>query len=79
MLVKIRDEDWFKQVWDDKRRQNMKLQCYNHIHESFGVEPYNYQKHGAKIRSSSRKLNIETGTSIRAVVRSIYNRKWSRV
>ena len=58
----------FRTQWDEERQLNRKLGFYNSIKSSFGCEkylslylPYNQSKRLAQIRTSSHRLNIETG------------------
>ena len=66
-LVRSRLRDWFQQKWEKARFENKKLAFYNEIKNSFGLEPYislpNHKKTRCTtwLRTSSHKLNIETG------------------
>ena len=66
-LVRSRMRDWFQQKWEKARLDNKKLEFYNKIKSSFGLEPYislpNHKKTRCItwLRTSSHKLNIETG------------------
>ena len=66
-LVRSRLRDWFQQNWERARLENKKLAFYNEIKSSFGLEPHlslpNHNKTRCTtwLRSSSHKLNIETG------------------
>ena len=58
----------FRTQWDEERQLNRKLGFYNSIKSSFGCEkylslylPYKQSKRLAQIRTSSHRLNIETG------------------
>ena len=58
----------FEEIWDVERMTNSKLEFYNTIKESFGVEVYLEtgmdlmdQKRLAQFRMSTHKYNIETG------------------
>ncbi len=67
LLVKSKVEDWFKNIWDQARKANSKLKFYNQVKIYFGFEPYlrltNHKKvkHTTWLRTSSHRLNIETG------------------
>ena len=66
-LVRSRLRDWFQLKWEKARLENKKLAFYNEIKSSFGLEPYislpNHKKTRCTtwLRTSSHKLNIETG------------------
>ena len=66
-LVRSRLRDWFQQKWEKARLENKKLAFYNEIKSSFRLEPYislpNHKKtrYTTWLRTSSHKLNIETG------------------
>ena len=59
----------FRDCWDRERKQNKKLSFYNSIKDTFEIENYlqnvdlkhRQMKCVAQIRSSSHRLNIETG------------------
>ena len=59
----------FRDCWDRERKQNKKLSFYNSIKDNFEIENYlqnvdlkhRQMKCMAQIRSSSHRLNIETG------------------
>ena len=66
-LIKSRVEDWFKEKWDEARKSSSKLAFYNSIKDELHLEPYvklkNHKrvKSIAWIRTSSHRLNVETG------------------
>jgi hypothetical protein len=67
LLVRKRMEEWFRNIWDKARTAYSKLTFYNQIKVNFAKEPYiqlsNHKKAKciAWLRSSSHRLNIETG------------------
>ena len=59
---------WFQEVWNLDRSQNRKLEFYNRIKHDFCEEKYlnlnlkpSISKAISQLRSSSHKLNVETG------------------
>jgi hypothetical protein len=60
-------EEWFRNTWDKARTAYSKLTFYNQIKVNFAEEPYiqlsNHKKAKciAWLRSSSHRLNVETG------------------
>jgi hypothetical protein len=60
-------EEWFRKIWDKARTACRKLTFSNQIKVSFAKEPYiqlsNHKKAKciAWLRSSSHRLNVETG------------------
>ena len=66
-LIRMRAEEWFKDVWNQARESSHKLVFYNSIKKELGFEPYlHLEKHKkikfiAWLRTSSHLLNIETG------------------
>ena len=66
-LIRMRAEEWFKDVWNQARESSHKLVFYNSIKKELGLEPYlHLEKHKkikfiAWLRTSSHLLNIETG------------------
>ncbi|XP_063688379.1 uncharacterized protein LOC134821607 [Bolinopsis microptera] len=66
-LVRSRMRNWFQEKWEKARLENKKLTFYNEVKSSFGLEPYlslpNHKKTRCTtwLRTSSHKLNIETG------------------
>ena len=79
LLVKNRLEDWFKTTWDRARLKYSKLSFYNQIKSNFAPEPFlqlNSHKKAkciAWLRSSSHRLNVETGR-YGSKIRSVHHR-----
>ena len=67
LLIKNRIEGWFKSQWNRARPAYSKLSFYNLVKENFGPEPFlqlrNHKRAKciAWLRTSSHKLNVETG------------------
>ena len=66
-LCKTNAEKWFNIVWSSECNENRKLKFYNQIKNNIGLEPYvancrhDITKAIARLRTSSHKLNVETG------------------
>ena len=67
LLCQANAKDWFNEVWSKECQQNRKLRFYNDIKDVIRLEPYltdcshKSAKLVARIRSSSHRLNIESG------------------
>ena len=66
LLVRMRMEEWFRNIWDKARTAYSKLTFYNQVKVIFAKEPCiqlsNHKKAKciAWLRSSSHRLNVET-------------------
>ena len=79
LLVKNRLEDWFEITWDRARLIYSKISFYNQIKSNFALEPFlqlsshKKAKCIAWLRSSSHRLNVETGR-YGSKIRSVHHR-----
>jgi hypothetical protein len=67
-LIKSECQSLFLEFWNYERLNNKKLSLYNEVKQNFEIEPYLQQKLTykqskcvARLRSSSHRLNCETG------------------